>query len=69
MLGRKAEAFHGDDLRPVGARRGDETGHHRLAIQEHGAGSALTLGAAFLCACQAGFLSQQSQQGFFDARS
>jgi len=59
------ETFNGDDFRTIRAWRRHETRHDRLAVQEDGAGSALTLGAAFFCAGQPAFFAQQPQQGFF----
>ena len=46
------------------ARRRDETGHHRLAVQKHGACAALALGAAFLRPDQRPLFAQQPQERF-----
>ncbi len=46
------------------ARRRDETCHHRLAVQEHGARAALALGATLLRADQHPLFAQQTQERF-----
>ena len=56
-----SKSFDRDDLGAMRARRRDETGHDRLAIQKYCAGAAFTFGAAFFCAGQQAFFAKQAQ--------
>src|SRR5438552_2746066 len=57
-IGRIADALNGDDLVSLALRGQNQTAVHTLAINEHGAGSACTLVAPLLGACEVHLLAQ-----------